>query len=145
MRRSLSSLRVRIALGVIVAGLVSFPFSYGQEKPWPPTRVSRAFPAGAKPAALAQPGDELGRDVHRYADRLHTVHFFCPEGGHYVVSPDGKSVLCSVHGSALNPRQPEAPVEKSAMGKSLSEFSGLTATLTFRDNGLHAVVVIERK
>ena len=83
--------------------------------------------------------------MHKQADRLHGVHFFCPEGGHYLLSPDGKSCRCSVHGSALNPRQETEPGEKGSTGKLLQEVTGLTATLTFMEDGLHAVVVIDRK
>lgn len=41
--------------------------------------------------------------VHREADALHAVHFFCPDGGKYEVTADGKQVTCSVHGSASAP------------------------------------------
>lgn len=93
------------------------------------------------PKELAQLGDRVQRD----ADQLHQVHFFCPEGGRYVLGPDGKAMTCSVHGGALAPRQPAAPAENNALTKQLSSFTGLTATLTFMEEGLRAVVEIERK
>src|SRR5258708_9324388 len=111
----------------------------------PLTSVSRAFVATNQPKGAALAGEDLGREVHRAADKMHTVHFFCPEGGYYVVAPDGKTVLCSAHGSALNPRQPTAPADSSSLGKLLRDFTGMTTTLTFLEDGLHAVVVIERK
>ena len=35
--------------------------------------------------------------------------------------------------------------ENSTLGKQLDRFAGLTATLTFLEDGLHAVVIIDRK
>jgi hypothetical protein len=107
--------------------------------------VGRAFAAGAGAASPAESGEKLGEQVHRYADMLYAVHHFCPDDGRYLLSSDGKEVVCSVHGSARAPRQEPAPNENSAQGKLLRDFAGLTATLTFLGDGLHAVVVIDRK
>ena len=53
---------------------------------------------------------------------------------------------CTVHGQAhLNPRQMLAPSKDSHTMKSLEHFQGFAATLTFMEDGLHAVVVIDRK
>jgi hypothetical protein len=79
------------------------------------------------------------------AERYFDTHFFCPDGGQYAWSDDGKQVTCSVHGSASNPRQPAAPSPASDLGRLLSEFSDMTLTLTFLEDGLHAVVNIARK
>ncbi len=113
----------------------------------PLSSVARAFTAQAmKPRdGASQSAEELGQAVHQHADRLHAVHYFCPEGGRYLLSPDGKTIRCSVHGTALSPQQPIAPVESSALGKLLRDFADLKATLTFLEDGLHAVVTIERK
>jgi len=54
-------------------------------------------------------------------------------------------VTCSVHGSARAPQQAAAPAENSASSKLLRDLSGMTVTLTFLEDGLHAVVVIDRK
>src|SRR5262249_13195354 len=89
--------------------------------------------------------DDMNRALRRLADRLHTVHFFCPEGGQYELSPDGKTVTCSVHGSALAPRQPARPAENTGLGKLMEGLGDLTATLMFLEDGLHAVVTVERK
>ncbi len=104
----------------------------------PLSSVARAVTASRKGAA--KPGE-----IHRQADHLHAVHFFCPDGGRYRLSPDGKEMTCSVHGTALHPRQPAAPTARSAMGRLLDDFGGLTAELTFLEDGLHAVVTIDRK
>jgi len=85
------------------------------------------------------------RRVHREADRLHAVHFFCPDGGRYEAAPDGKHVVCSVHGTAGAPRQLPAPAPKSPMGRLMKDFSGLTTQLIFLEDGLHAIVTIDRK
>jgi prepilin-type processing-associated H-X9-DG protein len=107
----------------------------------PLSSIARALHAKAG----GQSPDEIGRSVHRLADQTHGVHFFCPEAGHYIPSPDGKTGTCSVHGSALDPRQPAAPAENSAVTKLMREFTGMTVTLTFLEDGLHAVVTIDRK
>ena len=88
--------------------------------------------------------EQLGRAAHQEADRLYGVHFFCPDGGRYLLSPDGKTCRCSVHGTLLEPVQQTEPSEKGSTS-ALKGLSGLTASLTFRKDGLHAVVEIDRK
>lgn len=102
---------------------------------------------GSVARAMTASGDGLAKptDVLRAADRLYGTHSFCPDGGKYGISPDGREVRCSVHGTALAPRQPLAPRPGSPMSQILNEFGGLTAALTFLEDGLHAVVTIERK
>jgi hypothetical protein len=107
--------------------------------------ISRALTARAPGQTINQDPAELNQAVLDYADKLHAVHFFCPDGGLYTVAPDGKSVSCSVHGSALAPRQPSAPSEQSASGKVMRSLADVTATLTFLPEGLRAVVVVNRK
>jgi hypothetical protein len=109
--------------------------------------VARALTSRAAnaPGEAAPGGDALDRAVLELADRLHGARHFCPEGGAYNVSPDGRSVACSVHGTASNPRQPAAPSERSAAGRTMRELSDLTATLTFMEDGLHAVLTVNRK
>jgi hypothetical protein len=87
----------------------------------------------------------LAAELHRFADQFYGVHFFCPEGGRYIPSPEGKAVTCSVHDSALAPRQPVAPTSENALNKVLRDFAGMTVSLTFLEDGLHAVVVLDRK
>jgi len=104
----------------------------------PLSSVARAMAASSK-------GEVKAADVHREADRLYAVHFFCPDGGKYELSADGKQVTCSLHGSAAAPRQLAAPSPTSPIGRLLKDFAGATAELTFLEDGLHAVVTIQRK
>ncbi|MBS0265130.1 MAG: DUF1559 domain-containing protein [Planctomycetes bacterium] len=96
-------------------------------------------------AARANSVLRSGPEVCRCADQLHGVHFFCPDGGHYELDAAGRGMTCSAHGSAQTPRQGAAPAKDQALGKLLSTFTGLEATLTFLEDGLHAVVTIRRK
>lgn len=113
--------------------------------------VSRALTARAGGSttttadAVPTASEELNELVRQYADKFHGAHLFCPEGGRYIVSADGRSVACSIHGSVQDPRQPSAPTDASAPSKLLKELAGATATLNFMQDGLHAVVVIDRK
>ncbi len=104
----------------------------------PMTSVARALRAEKTEGDLASPTQQT-------ADRLYAVHFFCPDGGRYVPSADGKTCSCSIHGNADNPRQTLAPSEAAGPGKAMQHFGGLTATLTFLEDGLHAVLVLDRK
>lgn len=97
------------------------------------------------PQAAAGDASQASKQVRQRAEQMHTVHFFCPDGGRYQLAPDGESVVCSVHGSAAAPRQRSLPEENSALSKLMSTFADLTATLTFREDGLHAVITIERR
>lgn len=90
-------------------------------------------------------GEALDRAALELADRLHGTHHFCPEGGAYHVSADGVTVSCSVHGTLSAPRQPTVPSERSPAGRTMRALSDLTATLTFMEDGLHAVLVVNRK
>jgi Protein of unknown function (DUF1559) len=107
----------------------------------PLSSLSRGMTAG-KPASSAA---ALEQELRRLSALVYGVHFFCPEEGRYRVAPDGKAVTCSVHGSATAPRQPAVPSEKSSLGRLLHEFADMTLALTFMEDGLHAVVTIERK
>lgn len=89
--------------------------------------------------------EERGQEIHRQADRLLGAHLFCPEGGHFKLAPDQKSITCSIHGSALDPRQPPAPSEQSPSSRMNRDFGQLTVTMTFLEDGLHAVMTIDRK
>jgi Protein of unknown function (DUF1559) len=91
-----------------------------------------------------QPGADLPKEVRELGAAIYDTHFYCPEGGHYVFDADG-SVACSIHGSALAPRQFDAPSPKSSLGRLLGTFADMTVLLTFREEGLHAVVTIDRK
>jgi hypothetical protein len=106
--------------------------------------VARAFAASnASLAELDRP--RVSSQLELAAERLHTVEFFCPEGGKYVLAPDGRSMICSHHGSLLSCRQERAPSESSSLGQLVEHFGGLSASLMFLEDGLHAVVIIDRK
>jgi hypothetical protein len=108
----------------------------------PLSSVARAI-AGPANKIEAEKRGELAPQIHLQADQLHTTHFFCPDGGQYQLASDGKSMMCTIHGSAASPRQPQEL--QGALGNLLASFSDMTATLTFREDGLHATVTIERK
>jgi hypothetical protein len=106
--------------------------------------VARAFAGGAAEPDQGERGQRTDR-VRRRAEDLYGVHCFCPEGGKYVLSADGKSMECTLHGSMKSAHQGLTPAESSALGKLLQNFAGMTASLTFLEDGLHAVVEIDRK
>lgn len=77
--------------------------------------------------------------------QVYGTHGHCPDGGTYRITRSGQCE-CAIHGQAyVNPRQLMAPSPHSHTMKSLAHFRGLAATLTFLEDGLHAVVTIERK
>jgi hypothetical protein len=96
------------------------------------------------PLADRKPGADLPAEIRQLGETIYDTHFYCPDGGHYVFDADG-SVACSLHGSALWPRQPDAPSPKSDLGRLLENFTDMTLLLTFREEGLHALVTIDRK
>jgi hypothetical protein len=103
--------------------------------------AARALAAGPE----APSGEALDRAAVELAGRLAGARFSCPEGGTYHVSADGRQVSCSVHGTAADPQQPNAPSEQSTAGRTMRRLTDLTAALTFTDDGLHAVLTIKRK
>jgi hypothetical protein len=108
---------------------------------------ARALTAVAPSAEATQApnGEALDRATVELAGRLAGARFVCPEGGAYHVSADGRQVSCGVHGTAADPRQPSAPSDGSAAGRTMRRLTDLTATLSFMDDGLHAVLVVKRK
>jgi hypothetical protein len=106
----------------------------------PLSGLSRAIAAGR------QAGEPITvAELDQYAGRVYDVHHFCPDDGHYEVGADGHSISCSVHGSASEPRQGEAPAASSELGELMRQFSDMRITLTFLEDGLHAVATLERK
>jgi hypothetical protein len=77
------------------------------------------------------------------AARLYDVRYFCPDDGMYTIAADG-TVTCSKHGSAAAPHQGDSPAPTSELGNLLGEFSDMSVSLTFLEDGLHAVVNLER-
>lgn len=110
----------------------------------PLSSAARALTAAAE-GAQAPAGEALDRAAVELAGRLAGARFLCPEGGAYRVSADGRQVSCGVHGTAADPRQPAAPSDRSAAGRTMRRLSDLTATLTFMEDGLRAVLVVKRR
>jgi hypothetical protein len=101
-------------------------------------------------ATAAQKANASFEEDLREADSMHGVHFYCPDGGKYEYAADGdrpgvRRIVCPLHGNAATPRQLLTPAANSPLDKILKDFGGLTAELTFLEDGLHAVVTIERK
>jgi hypothetical protein len=106
----------------------------------PLSSVGRAVVArGGKEADAA----ERGKRALALGEEVYAVRFFCPEGGKYLLSADGRSCTCSIHGDALHPKQGLTP--KAGAPSAMDHFGGLTATLTFLEDGLHAVVTVDRR
>ena len=87
-----------------------------------PTTINYPGATSTQARGINNPGEVVGT-------------YTCADGG----------CTCSVHGGWNSPRQPPAPNEDSATAKTVRAFGGLSATLTFREDGLHAAVTIERK
>ncbi|HZY85404.1 MAG TPA: hypothetical protein VFE78_11275, partial [Gemmataceae bacterium] len=112
----------------------------------PLSQVGRAFGAAAAGGDYTEAlAARRGREVCRQADRLHAVHFFCPDGGAYLLGRDGRAVTCSLHGWARQPRQHATAREQARWDKLVSGLGGMTITLTFLEDGLRAVLTIDRK
>ncbi|MCA9039777.1 MAG: DUF1559 domain-containing protein [Planctomycetaceae bacterium] len=92
-----------------------------------------------------QSEEEVEKRIHKLSEQIYDTHFFCPDEGHYHIAEDGKKAWCSLHGSALSPKQKPTPSSQSELAKLIREFSNMTLTLTFLEDGLHAVMKIERK
>lgn len=103
--------------------------------------LSRVLPSADQGQSAEQSHAALVAAGELYFDS----HFFCPDGGRYMRSEDGQGLVCTVHGSAAQPRQPAAPSPASDLGRLLSDFADLKLALTFLEDGLHAVVTISRK
>ncbi|HEX8338112.1 MAG TPA: hypothetical protein VF621_15450 [Pyrinomonadaceae bacterium] len=55
------------------------------------------------------------------------------------------SAGCRPRRRFASPRQPAAPSDRSAAGRTMRRLTDLTATLTFVEDGLHAVLTVRRK
>lgn len=81
--------------------------------------------------------------LEQEAQRLLGVRPFCPELGHYEIDANG-NVACSHHRNWGLVQQEAAPRPDSPSVKLLEEFSGMTAALTFTEEGLRAVLTVDR-
>ncbi|MCY2989735.1 MAG: DUF1559 domain-containing protein [Planctomycetota bacterium] len=107
----------------------------------PLSSLARAWP----PTTADKTADEIHAALVKLGERFCDAHCFCPDGGQYQLSTDGKSVTCTLHGTALAPRQQSAPAANSELGRLLRNFADMTLTLTFLKDGLHAVATIDRQ
>ena len=81
--------------------------------------------------------------VQSRAAQSRQFRYFCPCGGHYSHSAEALAT-CSVHGSVNSPTQPiRAP--NGNLNQLVSQLSDVRLQLSFLEDGLHAVVTIERK
>ena len=85
------------------------------------------------------------RELDQLAERVYDVQYYCPDGGVYLPTDDGRSVACSIHGTMQHPKQPDRPASDSALGRQLAQFRDLSVRLTFLEDGLHAVVTLQRQ
>jgi hypothetical protein len=102
----------------------------------------------ASRVATAAMADDKGRQVTpkqlaKTAAGIYGGIHFCPCGGHYMKTKDGR-IVCSVHGDAVHPRQPAVNAPNGASLKMLNSFSEIRVALTFLEDGLHAVLEIDR-
>jgi hypothetical protein len=109
----------------------------------PLSDVSRAY--FASDSTRRGDGKQLGPRLLEKARRHFGKEYSCPDGGAYIVSADGRSVACSIHGSARAPAQNVEPRSTSPISKLMENLDAVTATLTFQDDGLRAVLTVQRK
>ena len=80
--------------------------------------------------------------------REHTALFgrrpFCPEGGTYVVSEDGKSVECTVHGGLDESLQPPKPSDDCVQMRRLRATRSIQVRLLLLEDGLHTFIDVEK-
>jgi hypothetical protein len=79
--------------------------------------------------------------VLKYAGQMHGCDFTCPDGGRYTLAEDGKTFVCSVHGSAAHPRQPDHPLASNPAAR----LTDATMTLTLTPEGWRMVLTLSRK
>lgn len=95
-------------------------------------------------SSIARLVEAGGGDLDARGRQLYGVSFFCPSGGHYHAD-DASHATCSVHGSAAAPRQRGIGVDGGTVEVLLDQFKDLTLTLTFLEDGLHAVLGVDRR
>jgi hypothetical protein len=96
----------------------------------------------AAPTAVTASWDDRERRVHAQVARVSGLECACPEGGRYRLAKDGTSMACTIHGSG-DVAQGDAPAESAA--GAMRQLTGLSATLTFRQEGLQAVVILQKR
>ncbi len=110
----------------------------------PLSNVARAY-ATINPEQVRNEPAKAAEDILLVAEQMYGVKFLTLDGGRYVLSADGKTMEHSLYGTALAPRQPATLREGGDAARLLGEFAGATAELRFLEDGLHAVLTIEKK
>lgn len=80
--------------------------------------------------------------LHQLAQAVFGLHYRCPAGGEYHLDAD-HAARCSVHGSLAAPQQP-TNVAESRLIQLADALRDAALELRFLEDGLHAVVTIER-
>ena len=96
------------------------------------TMAERSLPPGADAATM-----------NLRASEIYGVRHFCPAGGQYLLGAD-RQCACSIHGTAGHPTQPSSEETTGVAQKVLTSFDEARIMLTFLEDGLHAVLEIDR-
>ena len=108
------------------------------------TGVARAHAAEHSQSSEAALRDAAGKILDD-ARTLYGIDFLSPGGGEYTLADDGRTMQHTLYGSQLQPRQPERPAPDSDTAQALGGLGGVTVSLTFLEDGLHAVLQIDRR
>jgi hypothetical protein len=109
----------------------------------PLSSVGRAFatPIDEGSAYAEAEAERRGIEIGRVARHQLGFHSFCPDGGKYLLDRAGQNMSCSIHGTVLHPRQHADQSTSDAM----RGFSGMTVHFSLLEDGLRAVLTIDRK
>ncbi len=100
--------------------------------------------SNAAKANLSTVGSDVAMDnTRRLAEHVFGGPLLCPTHGEHVIDPDTGRVSCSLHGEAIEPKQPVA-----SRGGLITDFAesleDVRLELTFLEDGLHAVVTVAK-
>ncbi|MFO0975817.1 MAG: DUF1559 domain-containing protein [Planctomycetaceae bacterium] len=94
---------------------------------------------------LAAPDKNPGPEaIREQALSLYGGKHFCPCGGDYELDEHGR-MTCTVHRDASHPIQPGPDSANAASQEMLDSFRAIQIRLSFLEDGLHAVLEIDRK
>ncbi len=104
---------------------------------------ARAF--GATPPVLNQAAtpEERSRMVRQLTERMEGQTCTCPDGGTYVLSADGQSFSCTVHGTLDRPEQQEAPSDSSLWVRFVRPWNEHQLSLSLRDGLIQTTVTVQ--
>ena len=75
----------------------------------PMTSLARAFAQ----STAGKSAEQVHAGLISLGERFYDAHFYCPDGGKYQMAPDGKSVVCTLHGSACLPASKPRPPRRA--------------------------------